>query len=304
MQQLISSTAAYKIFAGDKAANRLSHAYMLYYSDAENLRDALKVLARVFFGGESGGREARLIESEGLPDLKIYPKPQKKLTVDVAAEIVDDAYLRPVEGDKKLYIISGFEEASALFQNKLLKILEEPPQGVYFLLGATSLAPVLDTIVSRVKTLEIPPFTQQEIFGALERSGSNPDNGRVSAACGGVLGIAQKMLSEGWYAEVRSAASEICAADNTKSAVGVALKYADCKYKSELLAEMQRIYFSELQMYAKDENYKGKISKGAVVYAVECINKAFTDLKFNANFSSLIYNFALKVALENEKWSR
>lgn len=304
MLQLISSTAAYKIFAGDKAANTLSHAYMLYYSDAANLRNALKVFARVFFGGEDGGREARLIESEGLSDLKIYPKPEKKLTVDVASEIVDDAYLRPVEGDKKLYIISGFEEASALFQNKLLKILEEPPQGVYFLLGATTLAPVLDTIVSRVKTLEIPPFTQGEILAALERSGSNPDNVRISQECGGVLGAAQKMLSEGWYAEVREAASEICAANDKKSAIGVALKYADCKYKSELFAQMQRIYFSELEKYSKDGDYEGKITLGAVVYAVESINKAFADLKFNANFPSLLYDFALKVALENEKWSR
>ena len=304
MQQLISSTAAYKIFAGDKAANKLSHAYMLYYSDAYNLRYALKELARVFFGGGRGGREDRLIEAEGLPDLKIYPKPEKKLTVDVAAEIVDDAYLRPVEGDKKLYIVCGIEEASALFQNKLLKILEEPPQGVYFLLGATTLAPVLDTIISRVKTLEIPPFTQREIFEALERMGSNPENGRVSAACGGILGVAQKMLGGGWYAQVREAADEICAAADKKSAIAVALKYGEIKYKEELLAEVQRNYFFELQSYAKDENYKGKISKGAVVCAVESINKAFTDLKFNANFSSLLYDFALKVALENEKWSR
>ena len=304
MDKLISSTAAYAIFSGDKASNRLSHAYMLYYADAANLRRALKTFARVFFGGEKGGREDRLIESEGLSDLKIYPGPEKKLTVEVAAEIVEDAYLRPVEGDKKLYVISGFEEASALFQNKLLKILEEPPQGVYFLLGATTLSPVLDTIISRVKTLEIPPFTQEEIFQALERAGGNADNAAVAAACGGVLGVAQRMLGEGWYAEVRSAASEFCAACDKKSAIAAALKYADCKYKSELLAEMQRIYFSELESYAKDGNYGGALSKGAVVYAVEAVNKAFTDLKFNANFPSLLYDFALRVALENEKWSR
>ena len=146
MEELISRTAAYRIFSGDKSSGRLSHAYMLYFNDAGCLRDALKQFALVFFGCGKDGREGRLILSEGLTDLKIYPKPDKKLTVDAAGEIVDDAYLRPVEGDKKLYIISGFEEASALFQNKLLKILEEPPQGVYFLLGETSLAHVLDTI--------------------------------------------------------------------------------------------------------------------------------------------------------------
>lgn len=302
MDKLISQTAAYRIFAGDKASGRLSHAYMLYFNDSANLRYALKQFALVFFGCGKDDRNGRLIQSEGLTDVRIYPKPDKKLTVDAAAEIVDDAYLRPVEGDKKLYIICGFEEASALFQNKLLKILEEPPQGVYFLIGVTSLSPVLDTIKSRVKILEIPPFSHSEIFQALERKASNPENARVAAACGGVLGVAQKMLSEGWYAEVRRAANEICSAADTSEAVAAALKYGDCKYKNELLAEMQRTYFKELESYASNEDYCGALKKGAVIYAVESVNKAFTDMKFNANFPSLLYDFTLRVALENEKW--
>ena len=302
MERLISQTAAYRIFAGDRAAGKLSHAYMLYFNDAANLRKALKQFALVFFGCGKDDRDGRLIDAEGLTDLKIYPKPDKKLTVDAAGEIVDDAFLRPVEGDKKLYIISGFEDASALFQNKLLKILEEPPQGVYFLLGATSLSPVLDTVKSRVKTLEIPPFSKEEILSALNREGSNPENARVAGECGGVLGVAQNMLRQGWYAEVRKAASEICSASDTQKAVAAALKYGESKYKSELLAQMQREYFEELKKYANDENYVGALKKGAVLYASKNVNKAFADLKFNANFASLLYDFTLRVALENEKW--
>ena len=304
MEKLISSTAAYAIYSGDKASGRLSHAYLLSYADGANLRQALKQFALVFFGCDKEGREGRLVMSEGLPDLKIYPKPDKKLTVEAAGEIVDDAYLRPVEGDKKLYIISDFEQASALVQNKLLKILEEPPQGVYFLLGATSLAPVLDTIKSRVKTLEISPFTKEVIFAALQRRGAHPENARVAAACGGVLGVAESMLSGDWYSYVREAAEEICAAKTKSEAVEAALKYADCKYKGELLSEMQRVYFSQLEKYSKEDNYEGALTEGAVIYALECINKAFADLKFNANFPSLLYDLTLKVALENEKWSR
>lgn len=302
MEQLISKTAAYKIFAGDKRADRLSHAYMLYFNDAANLRTALKMFALVFFGDDKSGRNKRLIESEGLVDLKIYPKADKKLTVDVAAEITDDAYLKPVEGDRKLYIISGFEEASALFQNKLLKILEEPPAGVYFLLGALSLAPVLDTVKSRVKTLQIPPFSVEDIFSALQRESESEDNRRFAEACGGVLGAARAMKEQTWFAQVDAAAQEICSASTVPQAVAAAIRYGDTKYKTELLTQMQRIYFSELEKYAKDENYCGKLAKGTLIYAVECVNKALTDVKFNANVSSLLYDLTLKIALENEKW--
>ena len=110
------------------------------------------------------------------------------------------------------------------------------------------------------------------------------------------------MLRQGWYAEVRQAANEICSAADTQSAVAAALKYGDCKYKSELLAQMQRTYFEELKRYANDFSYVGALKKGAALYAAENVNKAFADLKFNANFPSLLYDFTLKVALENEKW--
>lgn len=295
MERLICASAAYKIFCGDKLADKLSHAYMLYFADARNLRAALKLFALRFFGAESGDRNGRLILSEGLSDLKVYPRPDCKLTADAAAEIVADAALKPLEFDRKLYIISDFQTASPIFQNKLLKVLEEPPAGVHFLLGTTSTAPVLDTVKSRVKMLEVPLFTPAQILGALEKSGNDPLNSSVSEACGGVLGVAQDMLGGGWYKEVADAAKEICAADSLKKATTAAFKYGDFKHKAELLSEMQRIYFSEVKAYANSADYKGKISKGAAIYAVEGINSAFADLKFNANFSSLLYDFLLKV---------
>lgn len=295
MERLICTAAAYKIFGGDKRADKLSHAYMLYLADARNLRAALKIFALEFFGADKNDRNGRLILSEGLSDLKVYPRPDCKLTADAAAEIVADAALKPLEYDRKLYIISDFQTASPIFQNKLLKVLEEPPAGVHFLLGTTSLSPVLDTVKSRVKLLEVPLFTPGQILGALERSGENELNSSVAEACGGVLGVAQDMLDGGWYKEVADAAREICAADSVAKATSAANKYGDFKHKSELLSEMQRIYFGEVKSYAQNADYNGKLSKGAAIYAVESINGAFADLKFNANFSSLLYDFLLRV---------
>ena len=56
---------------------------------------------------------------------------------------------------------------NASAQNKLLKTLEEPPKNVHILLGATSEYPLLATLKSRVKKLEIPPFDNQTIYKAL-----------------------------------------------------------------------------------------------------------------------------------------
>lgn len=299
MERLIYGTAAYKIFKGDADGDRLSHAYMLYFQDEKFLRDALKLFALKFFGAGAGSREERLIKSESLPDLKIYPAVGAKLTAEAAGNIVDDAALQPAEFSKKLFIISDFQTASPIFQNKLLKILEEPPEGVYFLLGTASLSPVLDTVRSRVKTLEIPPFTPAQIYSALERIKCDPLNGRAAQSCGGVLGAACNMLDGGWYKEVVGAAEEICAAGTVGKAALAALRYGDFQYKRELLCEMQRCYFARIRECAADPESGGALSAGAAIYAVQRIDGALADLRFNANFSSLLYDLLLSVAKRN-----
>lgn len=302
MEELLKGTAAYRILLGDRRSGRLSHAYLLHFPDAFNLRRALRLFSLEIFGVDENSRDGRLILSEGLADMKVYPRSDKKLTVAEATEIVDDAAIRPIEKDKKLYVVSDFDSASPLFQNKLLKVLEEPPAGVHFLLGAATLAPVLDTVKSRVKLLEIPPFSAEEIYAALERQVKDVRNREVSRAAGGVLGRAQNMLDGEWYASVHGAAEEICRASDIPSAVKVAAKYGDIKYKAELLSEMQRLYFDELRRYAADEEYGGALSRAALVAATEGINGALRELKFNANFPALLEALLLKVATENTRW--
>ena len=297
MEKLLKSTTAYKIFSADRVAGRLSHAYMLHFADPKNLRDALKLFAAEFFSAD--GSLAARIKNESYTDLTVYPAEGKKISVDGVSEIIEDSSMRPVEGDKKLYIITGFEGASALVQNKLLKTLEEPCEGIYFLLGATALAPVLDTVISRVKMLEIPPFTAEEVFDALEREGSNSQNLDAAKSCNGVLGDAQNMVSGGWFKEVQAAAWEICTVNKVSQIADAVKKYGEIKYREELLSQMQNIYFSALTEGGKLNTY---LQKQTIIYALEQIARANADLKFNAFFAGLLYDFMLKVVKENDKW--
>ena len=291
MELLLKQSAAYQILSGDATSGKLSHAYMLYFPDGENLRSALKLFARQFFLTD----KLSLIENESLTDLKVYPEKDKKLTAEAASQIVADGAIKPVAHDKKLFIISGFNDASPVFQNKLLKILEEPPTGVYFLLGVTAVSSVLPTVLSRVKLLEVPPFTERQVFAALERQNPNPDNAVAAASCGGILGEAQNLLKGEWYADVRTAANEICSVNTLSAATESAVKWGDFKYKKELLSEMQRRYFAVVKRYATNSDYSGEISVGTAIYAVERINSALTDIKFNANFSSLLYTLLMDI---------
>lgn len=301
MEKLIKSTTAYRILSGDRQGGKLSHAYMLHFEDAKNMRDALKLFALEFFGAGNGGTLYHRILNESYPDLRVYPEAGKKFMADSAAEIIGDSALRPVEGDKKLYIICGFDGASALIQNKLLKSLEEPLEGIHYLLGVTSLAPVLDTVKSRVKLLEIPPFSEKEIYEALERKGHSELNGEAAASANGCLGAAENIVDGGWYSEIRAAAEKICFTTQVGEVGQIAAEFGDTKYKTELLSEMQRLYFTAL---TEGGRLAGVLKKPALIFALEKLNGANADVRFNAFFQGLLYDFMLGVIEENDKWQK
>lgn len=298
MEKLIKQTTAYKIFAGDRRGGTLSHAYMLRFRDGKNLRAALKLFAAEFFGAEKDTALYNRIMHESLTDLTIYPEEGKKISVDGVSALIGDSALKPVELGKKLYIICGFDDASPLVQNKLLKTLEEPLGGIHFLLGVTSSAPVLETVLSRVKMLDIPPFTDAQIYDALERQGHNELNAAAAESSGGVLGDAENIINGGWFKEVYDAATEICGVMRVADIAAVAQKYGDTKHKKELIAEMQRQYFTAL---TKGTGSGAKHAKPALLYAVEGCAEANADIKFNAYFQGLLYEFMLGVILCDEK---
>lgn len=305
MKQLILGTTAYATFSNDVDGKRCSHAYMLHLNDSKNLRAVLKIFALKFFNLTENDADGRRLLNESLPDCRIFPAEEKALNADAVNELLSDSVLNPLEKENKLYIISGFGQASALLQNKLLKTLEEPPRGVYFLLGVTSLAPVLDTVKSRVKTLTIPPFTAEEILSALEREGRNGLNAEAAESCGGILGVAENMVGGGWFSDIVSAAREICSTNKLSRVGGVAAKYGDTKYKTELLSEIGLLFHGALQEKAGGKTL-GKIASlwetPALIYACESVDKASADLKFNAYFQGLLYDFMLRIIEENDKW--
>lgn len=292
MELLLRGTTAYGVLGGDRTFKRLAHAYLLHFDDTFNLRRALKFFAAQFFGAEEGTQEFAAIMSESFPSMKIYPESGKKIAVDGISEIIADSALKPAFGDKKLYVISGFESAGVLVQNKLLKTLEEPEEGSYFLLGATSLAPVIDTVLSRVRLLEIAPFSERQIFSALERRGENPLNAAAAKSCNGVLGVAENMADGGWFNEISAAAEEICAVDSVGEIGALAAKYGETPYKSELLSEVQRLYFRALKT---GTGVAAKHKSPTLIFALERVGKAYNELKFNANFTGLLYDLMLSV---------
>lgn len=85
------------------------------------------------------------------PDIiELHPSGvMKNYPIEEIRRIKEDAYILPNEADKKVYIFNDVDNISAVSQNALLKILEEPPKSVVFVLNCKGKAHLLDTIISR-----------------------------------------------------------------------------------------------------------------------------------------------------------
>lgn len=71
--------------------------------------------------------------------------------------------LRPLEADRKVYIIRDAEDLAEEGANALLKTLEEPPPAVSIILTAPDAAALLPTIVSRCQVLSLRPVAAGDI---------------------------------------------------------------------------------------------------------------------------------------------
>lgn len=74
---------------------------------------------------------------------------RREITVDQIRRMAADAVVLPNEAERKVYIIEEADKMNVQAQNAALKLLEEPPAGVSFLLCAANAALLLPTVRSR-----------------------------------------------------------------------------------------------------------------------------------------------------------
>ena len=105
------------------------------------------------------------------PDVITVRDPDhKNIAVDVVRAIRADAYIRPNEGRRKVYVFPDCALLTEQDQNVLLKVVEEGPPYAAFLFCAENAAVVLQTLRSRCVELKLRP--------AGEAGDAPPESGR------------------------------------------------------------------------------------------------------------------------------
>lgn len=167
-----------------------------------------RTLARLLAAGamcEGGSRPCmncgpcRKVLSGVHPDVITVDDPEHKtVPVRIIRQMRDDVFIRPNEGNKKIYIFP--QELGIEGQNALLKILEEPPSYGLFLLLTENSEKILPTVRSRCVELTLQPLESGLLDNVLCREFPQADRQSIQAAIsrsGGFLGQARDLLAEG-----------------------------------------------------------------------------------------------------------
>jgi DNA polymerase-3 subunit delta' len=148
------------------AGERLAQAYLLVGEGAAEV--ARQLVRRILCNGDSTG--CAKIERGVHPDAKWITKGKRAIGIDQIRKLQEDALYPPSEAPRKVYVIAEAEMLSLEAANSLLRILEDPPPYLIFILLARSLD-LLPTIISRCRVVRLMPRAPAAIREELRSRG-------------------------------------------------------------------------------------------------------------------------------------
>lgn len=289
---------------GAISSDRLPHAILIEGDKGTGRHTLASYIAKAAVcGGENrpcgNCRDCHLAEISSHPDITVTGAldGKKNISVSQIRALRADAYVKPHSAAKRVFIIDGADTMNEQSQNAILKVLEEPPETVVFILIAESKSALLETVVSRctVFSLFAPDISagKKYIKSVTDRGEKEIEN--ALQECRGNIGGALRLLGGGGNTKT------VEAAENFVSFFLKSDEYGMLEVLSEF--DGDRIgadrFFSDLKAAATAkirENTASPDSK-ALFKLCETVPEFENSLKTNINLSLLFSAAVCKAAV-------
>jgi len=208
---------AREFFRASIASGRVSHAYLFTGPAGSNKTTAAYAFAQAILCKDHGCRtcdDCRRIERRKHPDVHFYaPEGAQGYLVEQIREIVSSVSLAPIRARGKVYILDRVDLLGVSAANAFLKTLEEPVEGVTFILLGRTREAVLPTIVSRCQVVPFRHIPAREAAGILsQKTGVTPQQARIAIeACNGSITRAMSFAKSAERSEFRARIMEVLA---------------------------------------------------------------------------------------------
>ena len=306
----ILRSKAYKMVELDESQARICHAYMFVSKDENYLKKFCEMVSMLLIGKDDDNICLR-IEKHSHPDVLFYGE-NSNIVVDDISEIIEKSQVTPFEADKKIFVLLGSENMNEASQNKLLKTIEEPPTNTYFILGAKNTSRTLQTILSRVKLIELDELSSEDIETMLKKAGIEASKAIVYASsANGDATFAEKLATDDGFIDFfNSVAACFYEINGSRDVLKFSNKFtAKTVDKSEFI-DLFLLISRDLGMIISGQselvNFKNLLPKLKVVAntlnleAVSELIKACVSAKeklfFNVNGTSVVDEILFKLA--------
>ena len=196
-------------------SSRLSHAYIFEGDSGMGKKTLAYAFARQLVCENKSAcgvcPGCRLAQSSNHPDIiTVLPEEGKQtISVDIIRNLYETVMIKPFSADKKIIIIPNAEKLGIQAQNALLKMLEEPPLYIIFILLTSNSNFFLETILSRCIKLSFAPYTEKELRSVLSGKGFSDIPEVALSFADGNCGKALSLISGGTFLDLRNKLSEL-----------------------------------------------------------------------------------------------
>ena len=126
-------------------------------------------------------RNCLAIDRNIFPDVQVLVPEGQFFRKSQMDDLIETASRRPMQTEKKVFILKNAQCLNDMAANSFLKTLEEPLPTNVFILLASNLNLILPTIQSRCQILKFLPQSKNEIRLELKQKGVDPEKSRLLA---------------------------------------------------------------------------------------------------------------------------
>ena len=276
-QQAVTQTLKTQLQSG-----KLSHAYLFTGSRGTGKTSSAKILAKaVNCENPQDGNPCnycsacRAIDSGACMDVLEIDAASNN-GVDNVRDLRDDAIYTPSQVKMRVYIIDEVHMLSISAFNALLKIIEEPPKHLLFILATTELHKVPATILSRCQRFSFRRISQEDIAARLQYV-AYEENIDLDASAARILArLADGGMRDGLSLldQCASATEGELNADKVYACLGIAGIH-ECGKLMERIAQQDSAGALEIlnRLYANGKDL------GALLDELACLTRDFMVLK-------------------------
>lgn len=215
LNSIIGQSALKDLLSRSIDSGRLSHAYIFEGDCGMGKKTLAYAFARQLVCENKSAcgvcSSCRLAMSLNHPDIiTVTPEDGKQsISVDSIRALYETVMTKPFSADKKIIIIPEAERLGIQAQNALLKMLEEPPSYIIFMLLTSNSNFFLETILSRCIKLSFQTYTDDEIRSVLLKKGLSDIPDAALSFAEGNCGKALSLVSGGTFLDLRDRLSEL-----------------------------------------------------------------------------------------------